>query len=80
MTSNGFSNSHGHPRKVAINKVTGFLDEETSHRIKWCTGQSSCRFKNLTTDFLSTATSGTIIVGSDGDSYWIAQRHEHEIE
>ena len=80
MTSNGFRNSYGHPRKKAIQKLLPFLAEAPSHQIRWCTSQSSCRKEMVDVHFYTTATSGTIIVGSDGKSYWITQRRELVIE
>ena len=79
ITSNGFSNSHGQPRKKAIQKLLPFLTESPRHEIRWCTSRSSCGKKTLDEDFYTTATSGTIILGSDGESYWIIQRQERAI-
>ena len=73
-------NSHGHPRKKAIQKLLPFLAKAPSHEIRWCEGQNNCSAKILTVDFYSTATSGTIIVSSDGEKYWITQTQGRSIE
>ncbi len=84
LASAGYSNTHGHPRKRAFKKLYGVVDDlDPSGRrqtIRWCSSQNNCYDGRTKKDIYATASSGTVIIGSDGSKYWIIERHERAVK
>ncbi len=76
VVSAGKDNSYGHPRKEVIERVAAYTEEAKPHAFRWYTSTDEAQnLKTYKEAIYGTASSGTIVVESDGDNYTVIQEH-----
>ena len=71
VASCGFTNAHGHPRKVVIDRLTPHTDDaDPVHDFRWYTSRRIFEDRaNFTESVYSTGTNGRIVISTDGASF-----------
>lgn len=74
VVSSGFENSHGHPRRFVVERTEATAERSSPHPFRWYHTQTQPEdVPAYAKAIYGTGSSGTIVVGSDGTSYWVEQ-------